>query len=137
MATSAKREMTAEHKAALAEGREQGRRIRAYLEAVEAHKPSPGRKRTPEAITSRLAKIDAEIPAVDPLQRVLLVQERLDLRAEQAASAQANDLAELEAAFVEAVGPYSQRKGISYAAWREVGVSAAILKRAGLSRSTG
>lgn len=129
--------MTAEHKAALAEGREQGRTIRAYLEAVEAHKPSPGRKRTPEAIASRLAKIDTEIHAVDPLQRVLLVQERLDLRAEQAASAQANDLVELEAAFVEAVGPYSQRKGISYAAWREVGVSAAILKRAGLSRSTG
>ena len=30
---------------------------------------------------------------------------------------------------------YGDRKGISYAAWRELGVSPAILKRAGISRA--
>ena len=44
-----KRTMSAEHKAALAEGREQGRAVREYLEALEAHKPRRGRKRTPDS----------------------------------------------------------------------------------------
>ena len=36
---------------------------------------------------------------------------------------------------VAAGAAYSERKGISYAAWREIGVPAAVLKRAGISRS--
>ena len=39
-------QMSDEHKAALAEGRAQGRAVRAYLEALEANKPRRGRKRT-------------------------------------------------------------------------------------------
>jgi hypothetical protein len=42
----------------------------------------------------------------------------------------------LEDGFVEHARSYGERKGISYAAWREIGVSAAVLKRAGIySRS--
>jgi hypothetical protein len=37
---------------------------------------------------------------------------------------------------VKAASAYSARKGISYAAWRELGVEAAVLKRAGISRSS-
>ena len=36
---SGPRNMTDQHKAALAEGRNQGRAVRNYLEALEAHKP--------------------------------------------------------------------------------------------------
>ena len=36
--------------------------------------------------------------------------------------------------FVKSAKGYGERKGISYAAWREVGVSAATLKAAGISR---
>ena len=36
--------MSAEHKAALAAGRQQGITVRKYLEALEAHKPKRGRK---------------------------------------------------------------------------------------------
>src|SRR5689334_9539098 len=39
------RAMSDEHKAALAEGRAQGRAVRLYLEALEANKPKRGRKR--------------------------------------------------------------------------------------------
>ena len=53
--------MSDEHKAALAEGRKQGRAVRNYLEAVEATKPKRGRKRTPESIEARLGRIDEEI----------------------------------------------------------------------------
>ena len=36
--------------------------------------------------------------------------------------------------FVDAAAEYSERKGITYSAWRELGVPAAVLKRAGVKR---
>ena len=71
--------MTDEHKAALAEGRAQGRAVRAYLEALEAHKPKRGRKRTPESMRTRLDVIDSTIDDADPMSRLQMVQERMDL----------------------------------------------------------
>ena len=56
------RSMTDEHKAALAEGREQGRVVRRYLEALESHRPRRGRRRTPESIAKRIAAIDEQLP---------------------------------------------------------------------------
>lgn len=128
--------MSDEHKAALAEGRSQGKAIRDYLEALESHKPKRGRKRTPESIKRRLDRIDAELPEADMMKRVGLVQERLDLEAELSASQGGVDLTELEKGFVKYAKGYSERKGISYAAWRQVGVSAQTLKAAGVSRSS-
>jgi hypothetical protein len=128
--------MSDEHKAALAEGRNQGRAVRRYLEALEAHKPKRGRKRTTESVRRRLDRIDAELLQADPLKRLQLIQERLDLTAELEAADTKVDLTGLEAEFVSAAADYSARKGISYAAWRELGVEAAVLKRAGISRSS-
>jgi hypothetical protein len=82
-AVKSPRPMTEEHKAALAEGREQGRIVRRYLEAVTSrHSPDEG----------------------------------------------------LEAAFIAVAGPYSARKGLSYAAWRAVGVKPRVLRAAGIPR---
>ena len=128
------RSMSDEHKAALAEGREQGRAVRRYLEALEAHKPRRGRKRNPENIAKRLAKIDEDLASADPLTRVHLRQERIDLERELSAGSQKVDLEGLEAEFIAAAGPYSQRKGISYDAWRAVGVEPRVLKAAGIGR---
>ena len=127
--------MSDEHKAALAEGRNQGRSVRRYLEALDAHKPKRGRKRTPESMQKRLDRIDTELVTADPLKRLQLIQERLDLKAELDAAGEKIDLSGLEKEFVDAAAAYSARKGISYAAWRELGVEAAVLKRAGISRS--
>jgi hypothetical protein len=126
--------MTDEHKAALAEGRAQGRAVRSYLEALEAHRPKRGRKRTPESMRARLSTIESTIDDADPMSRLQLVQERLDLAAAIAAAETNVDLSILEEGFVTAAAAYGRRKGISYAAWREVGVPAAILKRAGIGR---
>lgn len=126
--------MTQEHKQALALGREQGRAVRRYLEAIEAHRPRRGRRRTAESITRRLATVDALLETADPLSRLQLVQERMDLQAEVAAKSAAVDLTSLEEEFVKAAKGYSDRKGIGYAAWREAGVDAAVLKRAGIRR---
>ena len=128
--------MSDDHKAALAEGRNQGRAVRRYLEALEAHKPKRGRKRTTESVRKRLDRIDVELTKADPLKRLQLIQERLDLKNELETATAKVDLTGLEAEFVAAAGDYSARKGISYAAWRELGVEAAVLKKAGISRAS-
>ena len=129
------RTMSDDHKAALAEGREQGRVVRRYLEALESHRPKRGRKRTPESITKRLAAIDDQLTTADPLHRLHLVQERLDLERELAASGGDDaDLDELEAAFTEVAAAYGERKGLTYEAWRSIGVAPRVLKAAGIGR---
>jgi len=129
--------MSDTHKAALAEGREQGRAVRRYLEALEAHKPRRGRKRTPESMQKRLETIEDKLPQADPLTRLQLVQERMDLQRQLEASDSTVDLQELEDEFVKAAPDYSRRKGITYAAWREAGIDPAVLRRAGIRRGAG
>ena len=129
--------MSDEHKHALAVGREESRAVRRYLEALEAHKPKRGRKRTTESIQSRLRQIDDRINGADPLTRVHLVQERLNLETELATKEEAVDLKALEEGFVEAAKSYGERKGITYAAWRAAGVDANVLRRAGIPRTRG
>lgn len=126
--------MSDEHKAALAEGRNQGRAVRKYLEALELNRPKRGRRRTPESIRKRLDAIESEMADANPVKRLQLVQERLDLTAELDAGDETVDMEALEKDFVAAAKPYSERKGITYAAWREMGVPAATLKAAGISR---
>jgi len=129
--------MSDEHKHALAVGREESRAVRRYLEALEAHKPKRGRKRTTESIQSRLRQIDDRINGADPLTRVHLVQERLNLETELANKEEAVDLKALEEGFVDAAKSYGERKGITYAAWRAAGVDANVLRRAGIPRTRG
>lgn len=128
--------MSKEHKAALAEGRDQGRAVRRYLEALEANKPKRGRKRSPDSMKKRLAAVEDEIAAADPLKRLHLVQERLDLQAALEATESTVDINALEKEFISAAATYSERKGISYSAWRELGVPSNVLDKAGISRSS-
>jgi type I site-specific restriction endonuclease len=127
--------MAPAHKAALARGREEGTAIRRYLAALEAHKPKRGRQRTTQSIRTQLAKIDEQLHRADPLTRVQLHQQRLNLEADLASRDSGGvDRAALERGFVKAVRPYSQRKGLTYTAWRAAGVDAAVLKKAGIDR---
>jgi hypothetical protein len=135
MASRKKRTMSDDHKAALAAGRAEGRAVKDYLEALEQHKPKRGRRRTAESIKTRLDRIDNELASADPVKRLSLIQERLDLLAELRGMEESVDLSAVEGAFVKAAKGYGERKGISYAAWREVGVPPAVLKAAGISRA--
>ena len=110
--------------------------MRDYLEALRANKPRRGRKRTAETIEKRLAAIDEQLDSADGLTELRLVQERIDLGNELASMGDGADLAATEAAFVDVAKSYSERQGISYAAWREVGVQPAVLKRAGIGRGS-
>ena len=118
----------------MAVGRSESRSVRLYLEALTANRPKRGRKRTAESIAKRLTAIEEEFSAADALTRVHLVQERLDLNEELAGMGETVDIATLEADFVAAVKAYSQRKGISHAAWRAVGVDPSVLAKAGIHR---
>jgi hypothetical protein len=129
--------MSNEHKDALAEGRRQGAAVRRYLEALDAHRPKRGRKRTADSIEKRLAVIEESIGSAGPVERLQMIQERMNLQGELASMGNAVDLAGLEAEFVGAAKGYGDRKGISYAAWRELGVAPDVLRRAGITRGRG
>lgn len=135
MATEKKWVVSDEQKAAMALGRTQSRALAPYLEALQAHRPKRGRKRTPESIEARLAAIKEELQFGKQIKRVALLQERRDLIAERQRMDKKIDLTASEEAFVANAKPYSERRGITYESWRELGVPAAVLKRAGISRS--
>ena len=127
--------MSSTHKAALAQGRDEGRAVRRYLEAIEHNRPKRGRKRTPESVGKRLEVVNDQLGSADPLSRLHLIQEKTDLEAELARASSTNDLGTLEKAFVKVAKAYGQRKGIEYNAWRAAGVSAAVLHRADITRT--
>lgn len=134
MAARRKTTMTAEHKAALAEGRAQGRAVRDYLDALDANKPKRGRKRTADSVKKRLAAVEADLGSATGIKRVELLQERRDLTSELETMGAKVDLSAVEKGFVKAAKGYSQRKRIAYATWREAGVPAEVLKKAGITR---
>jgi len=84
----------------------------------------------------RIAEIDSEFDTATPMQRLHLTQEKIDLTAKIEVAETIADISSLEDEFVNVASDYGETNGISYAAWRAVGVPAAILKRAGVSRST-
>jgi len=130
------RTMSAEHKEAIKAGRAQNRAVSDYLSALEATKGRPGRRRTPQSIDARLAKIDELLASSDAVGRLNLMQEQEDLRAERETLSQKVDLTAVEAAFVKQAAAYSERKGIRYAVWRKAGVTPAVLAKAGIKRGS-
>src|SRR3954454_17804484 len=97
--TAGAKAMSDAHKAALATGRNQGRAVRNYLEALRANKPKMGRKRTAETIDQRLQSIDRQLVDADPIVELRLVQERRDLEAERHSLEGGVYLAALDAGF--------------------------------------
>jgi len=131
----ATKKMSDEHKAALAKGREQGRAVRDYLAALNEEK-KPGRRVDPETLAQKITQVQDQIASEpDPAKRVEHIQKRLDLEAQQADASGQVDLEALQQGFIAAAQEYSERKGITYSAWREAGVPAAVLKAAGIPRT--
>jgi hypothetical protein len=129
--------MSNEHKAALAKGREEGLAVRRYLEALESSRPRRGRRRTTASIEKKLAAIEVQLEAAEPLSRLHLMQEKKDMQQELERAGVVQDLTGLEKQFVKVAKSYGARKGISYSTWRSAGVSAAVLQKANIARSRG
>lgn len=127
--------MSEEHKAALAQGRAEARAIKAYLAVVSAPKKR-GRPVTRESLEERIATIDEKVRTEpDPLARVDLIQARIDAQRALDDLESTADLEALEAGFVANASSYSDRKGITWTAWREAGVPAATLRKAGIKQT--
>lgn len=118
----------------MAAGRKEGRVVRSYLEALRRNKPRRGRKRTAASVEKRLAEIERELPDTDALSELRLIQERRDLQAELETMGAETETADLEQEFIEIAARYSERQGIAYVTWRDMGVSPDVLSRAGISR---
>jgi hypothetical protein len=131
------RGMSATHKAALAQGRRESRAINRYLDALKAGKGKRGRKRTPSSIEARLSKIARTFEASSPMQQLELTQERMNLESEKTRLETRADLSALEKEFVSVAKGYAARRGISYSAFRSMGVSAEVLTKAGVRRTRG
>lgn len=131
--------MSEAHKEALAQGRADGRAVRVYLEALKGSKPRRGRPFDLDKARGDLAEVDHKLVTggLTVLDQLQLSQRRLKLQGQidSAGSATAApDLSELEDAFVKAAPSYSERKGLSFSAWRSVGVPSAVLRKAGITK---
>lgn len=123
-----------ERSAAASPGRAILLRHRAVWGSAAGHACRPPRSRY--GIAKRIGAIDERLPTADPLTRLHLVQARMDLERELAGTeGQGTSLDELEAAFVQAAAAYGERIGLTYDAWRSIGVEPRVLKAAGIGRS--
>lgn len=109
--------------------------IERYLNALEFAKPRRGRPRKPELLEMRLKEIGSVYSLADAVGKVTLIQERINLQRELLSIRGRTEIAEAEEAFLAVVVDYSERRGITWAAWAQAGVPLTVLKRSGLART--
>jgi hypothetical protein len=134
----AARRLSASHKKALAAGRTMSATVDRYLSAVNTPKRR-GRKVSKASLQQRLVDARAKARSATGVDKVLAAQEVRDLQ-NRIASIDAgggSDLKSLEAAFVKIAKQFGENRGIGYGAWRDAGVPAPVLKKAGIARTRG
>ena len=97
-------------------------------------KHGPGALTDAELLAILIGSGTSKVTAVDLAKRLLV--EHKNLRELAGMSVGGPDLTALEKDFVKSAKSYSQRKGITYGAWREFGVPAEVLRKAGISRGS-
>ena len=125
--------MSADHKAALVAGRAETKAVRDYLAALQQHVRKPGKQRTLKSVNNQLAAVQARLaePDLDPVDLVLLTQERINLEAERDRM-QETRLEALEERFIAVAQSFSTRNGLTWEAWRTANVPAPVLRKAGI-----
>jgi hypothetical protein len=134
----APRKLSAAHKRALAEGRTMSATVDRYLSAVNTPKRR-GRKVSKTALVQRLADARAKAKTASGVDKVLAAQEVRDLQTRIANmnTASGGDIKSLELAFIKIAKRFGENRGIGYGAWRDAGVPAVVLKKAGVARTRG
>lgn len=139
MAGKKTKTLTPEHLAALERGRQSGRAVKAYLNWLTEQATRPRtRRRSTEDLQQALNELEVAIAKESsPIQKLGLIQQRIDTQHELDHTTQGDDVdtEALKAAFIEHAAAYSTAKNISYQAWREIGVPAAVLKTAGIAQT--
>ncbi len=133
---SAARTMSSSHKKALSEGRALSSTVDRYLAAVNTPKRR-GRKVSKATLVQRLANAQQRLKSAKGVDKVLAAQEVRDLQTKIARlnAANAFDVKSLEDAFVKIAKRFGDNRGIGYGAWRDAGVPAEVLRRAGVTRT--
>ena len=126
------RKLSPTHKEAIAVGRVEALVVQRYLESLAENRPRPGRPRG-LGHEQRLAEVERQLTTAAGIEKLRLVQERLDLQAAVSA-ANPQSQAKAEDDFVAIAAAFSLRRGISRAAWRELGVPVSVLRRANVLR---
>jgi hypothetical protein len=134
---SGPRKMSAAHKKALSEGRALSATVDRYLTAISTPRKR-GRKVSRSALERRLAVAQEQTKSTVGVARLLAAQDVRDLRARLTdGSANDGDIKSLQAEFVKVAKKFGENRGISYGAWRDAGVPADVLRRAGVARTRG
>ncbi len=121
-----------EHKEAIILGKQRSTIVRQYLDSLSGTGPSRTRKVNPETIKAKIAKIEEDLKGAGSLQRLSLIQKRINLEEQLEPAEQDDQIQELETRFIEIAAAYSESKNISTKAWREVGVPPNVLTKAGI-----
>jgi hypothetical protein len=118
----------------MVQGRKEARMIKGYLEALASRRP--GRPVTKESLERKVATLSDRLSTEsDVLKALDLYQAKIDAEDALERAQAAMDMTALETGFVKVAAAYSERRKISYAAWRQAGVPAAVLKQAGVTRT--
>lgn len=136
---TAARTLSAGHKKALAEGRTLSAAVDRYIRAINTP-GRRGRKVTKATLEKRLAAAKETAKTATGVELVLAKQQIRDCTSRLAAMRAASNggsLKSLEAEFVKAAPAFSANRGIGYGAWRDAGVPAVVLKKAGIARTRG
>ena len=109
-----------------------------YLAAVTTPKRR-GRRVSMATLEQRLASARVRFKTASGVEKLLAAQEVRDLQAKlaQLQSTTQVDIKSLESAFVKTAKKFGENRGITYGAWRDAGVPAEVLKRAGVARTRG
>lgn len=109
-----------------------------YLAAVNMPQRR-GRKVSKATLEQRLVHARERSKTASGIDKVFAAQDIRDLGAKiaQLNAASGADLKSLETAFVKIAKKFGENRGIGYGAWRDAGVSAQVLRRAGVARTRG
>ena len=132
------RNFSDEHKTEIRTAIAQRGAVNRYLKSLEQIKSVRSNILSEERLQAKLAQAEEDMASASSvMDKLQAVQNRKDILAKikqtQNASNITSEAEEAEAGFIQHAAGYAERKGISYKAWREVGVSAAALKQAGIS----
>ena len=129
-----RRTLSASHKKALADGRAMSATVNNYLIAIATPRKR-GRKVTRTTLEHRLADARSRLEVGKGVEKALAAQTVRDLQQKLGEADATNGVANVEVAFVKIAKTFSEKRHISYAAWRDAGVPAAVLRRAGVVRT--
>jgi hypothetical protein len=122
-------------KAAVLDAKTEAQRISQYLRALQLKKTKMGPKAKPEVLARRVSKARDAAAMRTGIRQLEAVQRLRNLERKQADPSMNGNFEKLETNFIETAKGFGERKGIDYGTWRAVGVDAAVLKKAGITRA--